>query len=37
MGAGRLGLIVLGILALLTLILFVVAAMICGLPCMYAV
>ena len=33
MSAGRLGLIVVGILALLTLILFVLAVMVCGLPC----
>jgi hypothetical protein len=33
MGAGRLGLIIVGILALLTLILFVAAVMVCGLPC----
>ncbi len=35
MSAGRLGLIVVGILVLLTLILTVSAAMICGLPCVY--
>ena len=35
MSAGRLGLIVVGILALLVIILFVVAAMLCGLPCVY--
>jgi hypothetical protein len=33
MGAGQLGCTVVGVLVLLVLILFVVAAMVCGLPC----
>ncbi len=35
MNVERLGLIVVGILVLLTIILFVAAAMVCGLPCQY--
>jgi hypothetical protein len=36
MNVERLGCTVVGILALLVLILFVVAGMVCGLPCLFA-